>query len=114
VSGKVVRVTPKEPGEPALLRVCNGIRKETCSVYYAENDFDLDVVDFDGAAIVDFGWQHFNQPYPPKNNIAFLMDGVPNWDNLVRWIKATQYGPCLRPDISGSTFRSDYILGGAF
>ncbi|KAI5367999.1 hypothetical protein Slin15195_G031330 [Septoria linicola] len=94
-----LEITSTGPGEPSLLRVCKRVRNEASSIYYAENNFDLQIQRFNGADLQPFirqssRYEHLlNIDHPKHTNISMLFSGSPNWDNLVAWIKSNHWGP---------------------
>ncbi|KAK5681908.1 hypothetical protein LTS10_006442 [Elasticomyces elasticus] len=108
------------PGEPAILRVCNRIRKEASSIYYTANNFELRLVDFNGAAFTPFYHQYRRYVYchprgAAHTNIKFNIGGSPNFGNLIAWIK--DHYTCqsnLQPVLDDPVSRNDYIVDAAF
>ncbi|KAK3680221.1 hypothetical protein LTR78_000599 [Recurvomyces mirabilis] len=117
VSGEEIKLKPKGPGEPALLRVCRGVRKEARSIYYTENKFRLSITAFNGVAFTHFARQYriYRHLRPQGNsNITFLIDNDPHWENLVAWVKDYFLWAGLRPDLEVKTRPSDHIVNAAF
>ena len=114
-------ITAKGPGEPALLRVCNGIRKEASSVYYTANDFELLMDEYNGAALTPFYGQYrrheFNRSLEKSENgnVVMMLRGPPNFKNLVAWIKDYHlWTNRLAPVLDNPYGASDYIVKAAF
>nr|OQO18065.1 hypothetical protein B0A51_14544 [Rachicladosporium sp. CCFEE 5018] len=81
-----ITVTSSGPGEPALLKTSKHIRRETQSIYYRANEFRVEIIDYDGAALTPFARQR-NHNSDPKSSCKILMLGDPSWSNLMRWCK---------------------------
>ncbi|KAK3632266.1 hypothetical protein LTR56_004266 [Elasticomyces elasticus] len=119
VSRGSVAIRPKGPGEPALLRVCKGIRAEARSIYYGANNFRLVMADFNGAAFTPFSRQYRDHEYYQRRTLAntgkvtFSMLGVPNWANLMRWLEDIYYCRALEPDLSKPIGNDQRIVGAA-
>ncbi|KAK3621093.1 hypothetical protein LTR56_023019 [Elasticomyces elasticus] len=114
-----VAIRANGPGEPALLRVCKGIRAEARSIYYGANDFLLVMHDFNGAAFTPFSRQFRDYEYYQRRTLAntgtvsFSMLGVPNWANLMRWLEDIYYCRVMEPDLSEPTTNDKRIVGAA-
>nr|OQO28107.1 hypothetical protein B0A51_05306 [Rachicladosporium sp. CCFEE 5018] len=95
-----ISVTSEGPGEPALLRVCRQIRRETLRIPHTENDFLVRIVHYDGAALAPFARQH-ERYGDATSNFRMVMTGNPNWENLLKWLKEVVAHWCdLIPDLS--------------
>ncbi|GIZ46507.1 hypothetical protein CKM354_000963300 [Cercospora kikuchii] len=119
IKTKPMKVTSKGPGEPSLLRVCNRIRREARSIYYAENEFELHLEDFDGEALVPFKnqYSYFSNWLTGQClgvNVTNLMKGKPNWENLVAWIKADRNRRAFWPDIFREYCPTHQVAASAF
>ncbi|PPJ51924.1 hypothetical protein CBER1_09369 [Cercospora berteroae] len=119
IEAKPIEVMRKGPGEPSLLRVCNRIRREARSIYYAENEFEVHLEDFNGEALVPFknqyscfsNWQNGQRR---GVNITNLMKGKPNWENLVAWAKADRFRTAFWPDISRAYCPTHQVAASVF
>lgn len=99
--------------------MCNRIRREACSIYYAENEFEVHVEDFNGEALVPFknqyssfcNWQNGQRR---GVNVTNLMKGKPDWDNLVAWAKADRYRTAFWPDMFGAYCPTHQVVASTF
>ncbi|KAK5136979.1 hypothetical protein LTR08_001486 [Meristemomyces frigidus] len=116
VNANGVCITSSGPGEPALLRICTALRKESRAIYYSENNFRLHVHSYKGAWCAKFDAQYrpFQPAFPGKARFGFLMGGEPNWENLLEWVKAAFLSLPVRPDYDVPETRDDHIVGAAF
>ena len=88
-----IGITSKGPGQPSLLRVCRGIRREATGIYYSENNFKLYVEDYKGADFAALGRHSSHYCYrDTTSNITFgyIRRPKPNWDNPVKFFDALQ------------------------
>lgn len=74
------------PAEPGLLRVNRNIRNEARHFYYNDNLFLFTVYNYDGILLVRWlGSSEFRQ----HSKWQVHYEGLPNWANLLAWLKAT-------------------------
>ncbi|OQO14523.1 hypothetical protein B0A48_01401 [Cryoendolithus antarcticus] len=88
-----ITVTSSGPGEPGLLRASRQIRRETRAMYYSANEFIVEVMDYDGAALTPWSRQHYRYANA-ESCCKILMLGEPDWGNLMRWCKDVAQTPC--------------------
>ena len=91
--------------------VCKSVRNEGGP----ENNFDLQLIDFDGAKFAEFAQQYsrFNHLFK-KANVTFRMMGRANWANLQAWIKAQHHGAKMQPSMEECISPDDFVVAGTF
>ncbi|KAK3686675.1 hypothetical protein LTR37_019606 [Vermiconidia calcicola] len=108
-----INVTTTGPGDPAVIRTCKSVRNEARAIYYRENDFRLHVRNYNGAAFLPFFYQYARWPKVTRSQVFFSMTGLPNWDNLVAWLKSSDTSVGTVPDLDNPKSSIEHIVGGA-
>ncbi|KAK5111965.1 hypothetical protein LTR85_011712 [Meristemomyces frigidus] len=76
---------------PGPLVACQQVRNEALGIYYKLNTFSIVVEDCD-ATLLNLWTQHCCKIGQLEYDLAILVDGDANWDNLVKWVKAIWAG----------------------
>lgn len=73
--------------QPPLLRTCKTIRAEARSVYYHDQQFQLDIKNFDSSLLQMFSKQTGQYLYKVDVEIK-IMRSSKSWSNLLAWLEA--------------------------
>ena len=113
---------------PGLLSVSRQIREETIYLYYTENEFDLEVLDYSVEAVLpsySIQKKYFKpnkrEPDAPLGIsfkdvvIYFSLRRMPNWHNFMGWCAAKHrgeiFGMCAAEDCNR---RNDIVVASVF
>jgi hypothetical protein len=93
--------------EPALLLTSKAIRSETSGIFYHENSFDCEIIDYDPVPMLLLQ-SKFKMPYRDlpidvftmrsKSGPAFQWNYYDRWKNLILWLHMCHRGECAAPD----------------
>ena len=93
-SDEWIQLSATSPLLPGLLSTCKQIREETINLYFTENKFEIELLDYNAEAVVPAHQLHgkYYAPSPTtKQDISslppFKFLGVPNWQNFVGWCR---------------------------
>lgn len=87
---KKILVTTSGIDEPSLLRACKQIRDEALPIYYAENRFTLQIIDYKSDVVLSFERRERCQILRRHNiecEIRLRRVGTANWQNLREWLE---------------------------
>ena len=93
VSDETIHIDPDCFQQPALLRTCTQVRNETSSIYYKENDFEFEVLEFNISALMSW-WQHGRSHYqvaPPPASYCEI-DEIGTRADLLSWLRRAHRG----------------------
>ena len=89
-------VGPRFPHELPLLSTCRQIRKETLRIFYTENQFELEIIAFQGAITV--WWKRLLSIHAPGAYVTGVqLYGPPSWPNLLVWLKDFHQNRAMAP-----------------
>lgn len=97
------KLTKQHHRYPKLLAICKQIRAEAAQIYYGENDFNVGIINCDGAWLGDWtttAWTmlpltHDENSKSFKTNVR--MRGDTKWQNLIQWLKVIHSGHAALP-----------------
>lgn len=105
--------------EPHLTNVCHDLREQTLPVYYQENDFVVQIINYDVQAVLPWLKRYESFQCTPsggrQGNIIIRTDGVPHWQHLQQWLKLAHVGEVTalqNDDFEGG--EQDAAVKGAF
>jgi hypothetical protein len=98
VSPNAIRVGVTGFSEPPILSVSKQIRRETSVILYAENNFDVDIYNYDITSCQKWNEKlraaHWRHELHTCNGFhgSFVHATTPNWANLLAWMKLNHAG----------------------
>lgn len=77
------------PDQPALLQTCRQIRNDAREMYFQQNEFIFNIVDFDAGPFIK--WCRVSDAH--RTACAWMsINGAPNWSNLKAWVEHYYFG----------------------
>ncbi|KAF2167339.1 hypothetical protein M409DRAFT_22149 [Zasmidium cellare ATCC 36951] len=116
VKQEPVKVYARTTQQPALLQVSRQMRDEASSIYYQDNEFELVVMDYNGAAFAPFYSIIKRREYKVTQAVS---SHRPDWKNLVAWMSAAYHDRAwgVEQNVAGGcaypTMPRDYLAAAA-